>query len=306
MNNPNIYCIVVTYNGRNWIDKCFGSLLETTIPLKIFCIDNGSEDDTVEYLRTNYPCINIIETGSNLGFGRANNIGLRIALEEKADYVFLLNQDAWVQSGCIKNIISSYKDNPNAGLISPIHLNGKGDNFNIHFSVYCNENYCPGFYSDAFFNRKKKLYQTKFVNAAAWMLSIKTIEEIGGFDPLFPHYGEDLDYIERLHLYGLDSFICTDAFIHHDTNEISNEEYSKLADQLVIQHMVQLKKVTNSYKSNWLTFLKSEFDIQTTMLLFRKFRNWKFRYKGAVKMFRLIRKINQARQNSLKRRAFLS
>ena len=86
------YVIVVTYNGSKWIDKCFGSLVNSTIPLQIFAVDNGSSDGTPDIIRSKFPSVQVIENKENLGFGQANNIGIRQAYDAGADYVFLLNR----------------------------------------------------------------------------------------------------------------------------------------------------------------------------------------------------------------------
>ena len=69
-----VYAVIVTFNGIKWIDKCFLSLLNSSISIKIIVIDNGSSDMTSEYIKSNFPTIELIETGKNLGFGQANNI----------------------------------------------------------------------------------------------------------------------------------------------------------------------------------------------------------------------------------------
>jgi N-acetylglucosaminyl-diphospho-decaprenol L-rhamnosyltransferase len=211
-----IYAIIVTYNGSKWIDKCFGSLVNSTIPLKILAIDNASTDGTPGIIKEKFPQVEVIETGQNLGFGKANNIGLKRVLEEKADYAFLLNQDAWVEEDTIKKLIKIQKENPEYHLLSPIHLNGKGDAIDRNFQNYLGNNFTPGFFSDLYLKKKKTLYEGKYANAAAWLLSYHCVKTVGGFDPLFKQYGEDNDYISRLHQAQLKLAIVPDTVIYHD------------------------------------------------------------------------------------------
>ncbi len=75
-----IKAIIVTYNGLKWIDKCFSSLYKSETPLEIITIDNGSVDGSIDKIKKNFPQVEIIENGKNLGFGKANNIGLSMAL----------------------------------------------------------------------------------------------------------------------------------------------------------------------------------------------------------------------------------
>ena len=89
-----VISIIITYNGSKWVEKCFGSLVKSTHPLKIIAVDNASDDGTPEIIHTKYPEVEVINSEQNLGFGKANNIGLRKALEERADYAFY--KQAWL------------------------------------------------------------------------------------------------------------------------------------------------------------------------------------------------------------------
>ena len=91
-----ILVIIVTYNGMKWIDRCLGSVYASGMPADVIVIDNGSSDGTPEYVGKQFPEAVLISTGENHGFGKANNIGFSYALEKGYDYVYLLNQDAWI------------------------------------------------------------------------------------------------------------------------------------------------------------------------------------------------------------------
>lgn len=190
-----ILVIIVSYNFKRWIDRCLGSLKESHCPVDVLVVDNGSKDGTTDYIKTYYPKIRLIETGENLGFGRANNIGMKIAFEEGYDFAFLLNQDAWIGNETIGTLVEAYsKTEKKYGIISPVHLNGEGNKLDDGFAIYTgmtDKKQCME-------NNEQTIIPVKFVNAAFWMLPRKTLEDIGGFSPLFRHYGEDIDYINRL------------------------------------------------------------------------------------------------------------
>ena len=96
-----ILAIVVTYNGMEWIDRCLDSLLCSTLRPDVFVVDNGSTDGTQEYVHSHFPEVFFRQNETNLGFGRANNIGLRFAIEGGYSHVYLMNQDAWVEPDTI-------------------------------------------------------------------------------------------------------------------------------------------------------------------------------------------------------------
>ena len=76
------------------------------------------------------------EQNKNIGFGKANNIGISLAMKKGADYVFLLNQDAWVEDKTLEKLINIHRKQPKFGIVSPMHLNGKGDELDYNFSKF--------------------------------------------------------------------------------------------------------------------------------------------------------------------------
>lgn len=214
------FAIVVTYNGSKWIEKCFGSLVNSTTPVNIFAIDNGSTDGTPDIIRSKFPSVQVIENIENLGFGKANNIGIRKAYDAGAEYIFMLNQDAWVEPDSIAKLVGISEKHKDFGIVSPMHLNGAGTALDYNFSLCLNPSFCPHLYSDIYLKRvDDKPYEVNFVNAAAWLISRKTIETVGGFSPLFFLYAEDDNYVHRLKYHGYKVGIYPHAEIFHDRFE---------------------------------------------------------------------------------------
>lgn len=205
--------IIVSYNFEQWIDRCLGSLRRSTFPVSVIVVDNGSKDNTTQIIERKHPEVHLIKTGVNLGFGKANNIGIRCAMERGADYFFLLNQDAWISEKTIKTLLDLFEEHPKYGILSPTHLNGKGDKLDFGFSTYSGMNG-----KEEFLTKQKdhEVVTLKFINAAFWMISVQTIKKVGGFSPLFYHYGEDIDYINRLHYHGLQLGYSPRVFGYHD------------------------------------------------------------------------------------------
>lgn len=214
-----VFVIIVTYKGKQWYDRSFESLRLSGIPIQTIVIDNASNDDTVDYIKSNYPEVHLIESATNLGFGQANNIGIKYALQENADYVFLLNQDAWIEPNTIEELIELHKKNEEFGILSPIHLNVEKNKIEKGLMQYIADYRLTSveFINDLYFERLSDLYETQYVNAAAWLLPKKTLKIIGGFDPVFFHYGEDDNYMHRVLYHGFKIGICPKINIVHDT-----------------------------------------------------------------------------------------
>ncbi len=216
-----VCAIVVTFNGKKWYDRCFGSLRDSAIPVEIIVVDNASSDNTVEYIRGRFPFVHLIESKENLGFAKANNIGIRYAIDHSADYCFLLNQDAWIEKDTVEKLLQTFEDNEKVGIASPMHLDGNYTGLDWGFV-----NYLPSaFISDSFMQKAKPYYAAEFVNAAAWLISADCIHNVGGFDTLlFFHYGEDGNYCQRVLYHGYQIIINTTTTICHDRGERKETE----------------------------------------------------------------------------------
>ena len=222
------YCIIVTYNGEHWIEKCLNSIKNSSENLSILIIDNKSTDNTIEVIEKNFSDVKIIKSKKNLGFGKANNIGLEIAYRDGADYFLLLNQDVFIEKNTIKTLIHYSRKEPNYGVISPIHLNGRGSALDYNFSMYISPEKCKNLISDMFLNKlQPKLYSVPFVNAAAWLITKKCIENIGGFSDSFHHYGEDNNYCQRVLYHGLKIGVSPHTIIYHDRETRTTNKYFK-------------------------------------------------------------------------------
>lgn len=212
--------IIVTYNAMQWAKRCFDSLHTPTILTDVFVVDNGSTDGTQAYIQENYPKTIFQQSKENLGFGAANNIGLKYALENNYDYVYLLNQDAWVMPDTFEKLIQISQDNPEFGLISPMQMNA--DLYHI------DKNFCNGLFdyqnkdviNDLYNNNLKDIYETTpFVMAAHWFLTRKCIEKVGGFSPTFKHYGEDNNYADRVLFHKFKIGVAPLLKVVHDRGE---------------------------------------------------------------------------------------
>jgi GT2 family glycosyltransferase len=215
-----IYAIVVTYNGKKWIDKCFASLQQSEVPLEIIAVDNNSSDGIQEILKENYPDVKLIQSDKNLGFGAANNIGIAKAYDDGADYVLLLNQDAWIEPDTVKKLTAAQKRNSDYGVISPVQLTGSGKKMEYGFSVCLSPGQCSGFLSDLYMNGiQEKLYEAKTFPAACWLISRECLSRVGGFNPVFFHYGEDNNYTDRVLYHGFKVGVLPTAVMYHDIEE---------------------------------------------------------------------------------------
>lgn len=214
-----IAVIIVTYNGERWLKKCLECLFSYTGNMQVYIADNGSADNTVNIIESFHGKIDFQKLAANKGFGAANNICIKKAYADGCDYFMLLNQDVYISNSTIPVLIEILQKNPVMGIISPLHFNGDATLFDKNFLHSLASSREKKFVNDIYFKKAEPLYEVNNVNAACWMLPKKTIETIGGFDPLFFHYGEDDNYCQRVLYHGLKIAITTLASVRHDRDD---------------------------------------------------------------------------------------
>lgn len=294
--------IIVTYNFEPWIKKCMSSVyfLEN---VEIIVVDNASTDNTCDLLERNYPNIHLHKNERNLGFGAANNLGLAIALRMEADYVLLLNQDAWLLNDCLEILIEKSIKYPEFGILSPLHLTEDKKNLDHKFCHYLsrfgNRELTNSLFTKEF---KNEPFHVGFVNAAIWFMPINTIKKCGGFDPLFFHYGEDNDYISRLNFYNLKLGILMDAKAVHGRTQ-QTEDYNHFHNQFnyeLRKNLILLKKGNKSLAVHYINFLETKTGDIINSIIKLDYKNLKNKLRILFKISGLLPSIYHSRKKSYK------
>ena len=265
-----IAVVIVTFNGEIWLKKNLNSLLNSNYPIDIIIVDNASTDKTISTIKE-FSTVELIQSKENLGFGKANTIGIDFALKKGADAVFLLNQDTWIYENTISSLVEALFENPNLGLVSPLHYSADEKTFDENFNTY--------------FNRFKKEEDTEsirivpFINAAAWLVSKECFTKTGYFDPIFSHYGEDRNFCERVKYHGFKIGVVKNSAICHDRIVKLNPDKIELQSKYLVLN--QMINCNNSLFISVFLGLKSVFGLS-------KFH---FSNQGALKSISLFIKL---------------
>ena len=202
MSYPKVFIIVLNWNGVIDTLGCLASLSKINYSyFEIVVVDNGSTDDSVKKIRREYPDIEIVETGKNLGYALGNNLGIKYALDHHADYILVLNNDTLVEKDFLTNLMRAATQNKNFSIFSPqIRLYPEKDRLwyaggRIFWPAASTQLFCR--------NRKIKCSSIRenkeidFVTGAAMLVRAETFKKVGGFDRKFFCYFEETDWQAR-------------------------------------------------------------------------------------------------------------
>jgi GT2 family glycosyltransferase len=222
--------VIVTFNNLNYTQQCINSIFEKTAypNYEIIIVDNNSQDETADYLvnlEKKFQNITVILNKENLGFAKANNIGIRQA---KGDYIILLNNDTVVTKGWITGFIKHLDRYKELGLIGPV-TNGACTESRIEINYNSIEE-MDAFADEYTFNNLNLLYgDMDMLEMFCVAMKRKIIDEIGYLDESFGKGTfEDDDYCYRIKLHGYMITCAEDVFIHHfgsaSFNKLQHEE----------------------------------------------------------------------------------
>lgn len=241
-----VYVVIVTYCAESFIEKTINSISSSTIDLELIIIDNNSCDKTTEILHK-FSNIRLIQNKKNIGFGRACNQGMKIALEENADYVVLINQDVEIYPDTIEKLIQIHKKNPQVGIISPLQLNNENKPASLVYHWFLKSN--RSFFDDLFNNKVQELYEIAFASASFWLIPKEILSIVGGFNPLFFMYGEDTEYCNRVRFHGYKIAIA--PHIHYKHYKINLYQKTFWRQILEIRNFVFIEQLSNFNYTLW-------------------------------------------------------
>ena len=297
MNLKRLCVIIVTYNGAKWINNCLNSVLHSTVKTSIIVIDNNSTDETTSFIKKISPQIILLEQKENKGFGLANNIGLKYAIEHNYEYIYLLNQDAWVESNTLQILIDILDNNINYGIVSPLQLSGDGNKLDYNFQTLLSPHICKDLLSDLVVGKETKdIYPTNDVMAAHWMIRTESLKKVGGFMPLFQHYGEDGNLIHRMKYFGWEVGISPNCIGYHDREYRINSSEKNLY-LVYVQFLISSSDITLSPKR--ILYFICKLIVLVTITKGSIARKGFYLYKGVGKVLSILNYRKLAKQSAL-------
>ena len=203
-----VLVIVVTFNGMHWLERCLGSVYADA---DLYVFDNDSTDGSADYVAAHFPQAKLIRSAENLGFSKPNNLGFDYAQKHGYDYVYLLNQDAWLEEGALEKLVAAAETHPEYGVLSPMQMTEGYKDLDGQFEKVLK---AAGVAKSV---QGSDPLEVKRVMAAHWLIPVRVIRQIGPFEEdLFPHWGQDDEWCNRLHFCGLKVGVFPEARSVHD------------------------------------------------------------------------------------------
>ena len=212
---PLVYILVLNYCSLDDTIDCVGAIQKSNYPnFRLLVIDNASPDGSGQQLKELLTPNEFLQLTTNTGYAGGNNIGMKNALDAGAKYIFILNPDVRIASDTIAICVSAAEADSSIGAVNPVQLCDDGYTIDQKFLnsvlspvglgafVYSKEEY-PVF------------VEVRELLGAAFFISVRAIEQVGGFDPLYFAYGEETDLCRRLQYHGFRLIVTKNASVLH-------------------------------------------------------------------------------------------
>jgi len=212
--------VIVTYQSERDLDDCLGSLRScdrSGISLDVIVVDNASSDGTARRVRRDFPEVLLLERPTNEGFAEGNNVGIKLAAERGARFVYLLNPDTVVDGGFLREALEVATADPRIGGVQSLLLlasdrtrvNTWGNA--VHFLGF---GYCGGLGARAA-DAPGRSVEIASVSGAAALFRVDAVLAAGLFDADLFLYQEDMDLSWRLRLSGFRLALAPRSVVYH-------------------------------------------------------------------------------------------
>lgn len=222
--------VIVSYNVRGYLENCLQSVSRALegIESEVFVVDNHSDDDSVETVRTQYPWVRLIENQENMGFSRANNIAIR---EARGEYVLLLNPDTIVEEATLREVLRFMDEHLKAGGAGVMMHNADGslapESRRALPTPWVSCLKMLGFTKRYYMSHLPwdQPGRIEVISGAFCFLRKKALDEVGLLDEDFFMYGEDIDLSYRLLKGGWENWYLPYPITHFKGKSTQKSDY---------------------------------------------------------------------------------
>lgn len=238
----NASVVIPNWNGKKYIGKCLDSLINQSLKPHIIVVENGSIDGSLDYIKKNYPKVELVVNAKNLGFAGGVNSGIRRSIERGDSFVALFNNDAIADKNWFKSLYNEISNNSKVGIATTKlltadgkYIDSTGDMFTVWGLPY------PRGRNEETSDKYDQLKDVFAGSGGASIYRVEMLNEIGLFDEDFFAYYEDVDISFRAQLAGWKVRYVPSAIAYHEIGKTSQK----------IKGFTTYHSLKNVY---WLTF----------------------------------------------------
>lgn len=258
--DPILTIIIVNWNTREMLKNCLESIMKNqgNQNIKIIVVDNNSKDGSKNMIEEQFPEVKLINSGSNIGFGRANNLAIK---QTNTPFVLFLNPDTIVMENTIDNMLKFMESQAKVGAIgckminlfsgkTKIDTDGEAQMLGLQWTptpikilikvlflsnkvILKLKKYLP-------YHDPNKSGYVSFLPGACLMVKKEVLERVGGFDERFFMYAEDYDLCRRIKEAGWELYYMSEVEIAHYVGGASEKATSQFNTLMMCQSISQL------------------------------------------------------------------
>ncbi|MEM3448740.1 MAG: glycosyltransferase family 2 protein [Nitrososphaerota archaeon] len=218
--NPLASVIVLNHNGMAFLEKCFNSLKNQSYPnYEVIMVDNASTDNSIEYVKRNFPWIKLIQSNTNLGYAGGNNLGAKKA---RGKYLVFLNNDTYVDYYWLEELVNAVENHKDIALAQSLILDYEKKGIVQCAGLYLIKEcgwtwvFCKDIPYETFLEKYDSRMIDIFAGLGASIIIPKEVfQKIGGFDDRFFIYSEETDLSWRIWLKGYRVVLAPKSRVYH-------------------------------------------------------------------------------------------
>ncbi|HLK30621.1 MAG TPA: glycosyltransferase family 2 protein [Puia sp.] len=220
--SPKVAIVILNWNGRNYLQQFLPYVLQSSYDNKeVIVADNASDDDSVQFVQTNFPSVRIISMKENYGFAKGYNEALKSV---QSDYYVLLNSDVEVTPNWIEPIIDLMERDKTIGAVQPKILSYNNKEMFEYAGAaggwmdYLGYPFARGRVFDVCekdngqYDDEEKIF---WATGAALFVRAGLFHELKGFDNYFFAHMEEIDFCWRMQLSGYNVYACPKSMVYH-------------------------------------------------------------------------------------------
>ena len=266
--------VIVNWNSRDFLDQCLASVLaqRSTLDYEIIVVDSGSFDGGAGLVSTKYPSVRFVQSERNIGFGRANNLGVQLA---RGGLLLLLNPDTEFIEPVLDQLVAAHRSLASPGIVGCQLLNSDRT-----LQVSCVQPYprlmnqlldsrtmqrwlprVPLWTSAATFDGASEVVQVEGIIGACMLLSTELFRQVDGFSSDYFMYAEDIDLCYKVQALGLRNYyVPTCRLVHHgggSTQKAASAFSSVMMREAISRFLVKFQGRAYGFVYRWLITLSA-------------------------------------------------